>query len=106
MSQPKTTLQKPKPLSAADRNLSMCTNLPRRTPSRSVTANLTLIASDFRICLSTSSGLFMGNGMARPLRAPGSLEGHDNGTKLLQQYALSEGPQGGSPPCRSLHYEV
>ena len=37
-SQPKTTLQKPKPLSAAERNLSTWMYLPRRIPSTSATA--------------------------------------------------------------------
>src|SRR5512134_400606 len=42
MSQPNTTSQKPNPPSTADSNLSLCRYLPRKTPSMSVTATLTL----------------------------------------------------------------
>ena len=47
MSQPNTTLQNPNPPSAADRNLSLCRYLPRKTPSMSVTATLTLPDGEF-----------------------------------------------------------
>src|SRR5258706_6853492 len=46
MSQPNTTLQNPKPLSSADRNLSLWIYFPRNTPSMSVTATLTRAAGD------------------------------------------------------------
>ena len=49
MSQPSTTLQKPKPDSTADRNLSLCRYLPRSTPSMSLTATLMRLASLRRI---------------------------------------------------------
>src|SRR4051812_16356429 len=49
MSQPKTTLQKPKPPSAAPRNLSLCRYLPRSTPSMSATATFTFCAGERRM---------------------------------------------------------
>src|SRR5439155_13577787 len=56
MSQPKTTSQKPKPLSAAEKNLSLCRYLPRSTPSMSDTATLTRLPDDSRTASSTSLG--------------------------------------------------
>src|SRR5690349_11498145 len=56
MSQPKTTLQKPKPDSAAPRNLSLCRYLPRSTPSMSVTATLTFCAGEARTASSAACG--------------------------------------------------
>src|SRR5688572_26249664 len=49
MSQPKTTSQKPKPPSTAEKNLSRCRYLPRRIPSMSETATLILPTFDLRI---------------------------------------------------------
>src|SRR6185436_15886284 len=49
MSQPKTTSQKPKPPSTAEKNLSRCRYLPRSTPSMSETATFTLPTPDLRM---------------------------------------------------------
>ena len=52
MSQPNTTLQKPKPPSTAEANFSLWRYLPRNMPSTSVMATLTLpeaeLWTDFR----------------------------------------------------------
>src|SRR5688572_9956172 len=54
MSQPNTTLQKPKPPSTAARNLSLWMYLPRRIPSMSETPTLTLPRGEARIWSRTS----------------------------------------------------
>src|SRR5450432_1632079 len=53
MSQPNTTSQKPKPPSTAEKNLSLCRYLPRRTPSMSATATLTRWPGSLRTASST-----------------------------------------------------
>src|SRR6185437_10300725 len=55
MSQPNTTSQKPKPDSTAEKNLSRCMYLPRRMPSTSQTATLTLVVSEARISSRTEA---------------------------------------------------
>src|SRR5215471_7445079 len=53
MSQPNTTSQKPKPPSAAEKNLSLWRYLPRSTPSISETATLTRLPAELRTASST-----------------------------------------------------
>src|SRR5215472_4764531 len=53
MSQPNTTSQKPKPPSAAEKNLSLWRYLPRSTPSMSETATLTRLPGELRTASST-----------------------------------------------------
>src|SRR5688572_3590118 len=58
MSQPKTTSQKPKPPSTAEKNLSRWMYLPRRMPSMSETATFTLpTVLDLRIASTADSPL-------------------------------------------------
>src|SRR5688572_14332294 len=61
-SQPNTTLQKPKPDSLAETNLSRCRYLPRKTPSISVIATFTLLAPALR---TRSSNVFGESGGLR-----------------------------------------
>src|SRR5215813_452275 len=66
MSQPNTTSQKPKPPSAAEKNLSLWMYFPRSTPSMSDTATLTRVPSLLRTVSSTfSTDRFCG------MRSPG-----------------------------------
>src|SRR5438874_4449103 len=55
MSQPKTTSQKPKPPSTAEKNLSLWMYLPRSTPSMSETATFTLGLAELRIASRTDA---------------------------------------------------
>src|SRR6185436_16534270 len=113
-SQPKTTSQKPKPPSAAEKNLSLCRYFPRSTPSMSDTATLTRLPGLARTASRTCFGamfcgiVFLGYGSrslvycrfgsrhARRARAESIVTRRDLGSPMRADGAIgaSEGAAG------------
>src|SRR5258706_6090713 len=96
MSQPKTTSQKPKPPSAAEKNLSLWRYLPRSTPSMSDTATLTRLPGALR---TASSTLLAGRSCGMDGVPPESSQRHSTARACAAKMAQCAGMS--DPPPRS-----